>query len=113
MDLSDGLGDAAHQMAEACGTGVRIDAARLPIDPAARRWMTQNGADAVEASIAAGDDYELLFAVPGKAGRRLAAVGRLARGLPLTRIGELTKARDVILLRDGKADALPFGFSHF
>ena len=32
MDLSDGLADAARQIAEASGTGVRIDAARLPID---------------------------------------------------------------------------------
>jgi thiamine-monophosphate kinase len=113
MDLSDGLADACRQMAEASGTGARIDAARLPIDAGARRWFTEQGADPVVASIASGDDYELLFAVPAKADRRLTAVGQLARGLALTRIGELTEKPDVILIRNGQAEALPFGFSHF
>ena len=36
MDLSDGLADAVHQMADASGVGAAIDAAALPIDPAAR-----------------------------------------------------------------------------
>ena len=113
MDLSDGLGDAARQVAEASGTGVRIHAARLPIDPGARRWLTARGEDPVAASIASGDDYELLFAVPEKGGRRLTAVGRMTRGLPLTRIGELTAEQDVVLVRDGRRDLLPSGFSHF
>jgi thiamine-monophosphate kinase len=113
MDLSDGLADAARQIAEASGTGVRIDAARLPIDVGARWWFTEQGADPVVASIASGDDYELLFAVAPKGGRRLAAVARLARGLPLTQIGELTEERDAILARNGQKETLPFGFSHF
>ena len=113
MDLSDGLADACRQMAEASGTGVRIDAARLPIDAGARRWFTEQGADPVVASIASGDDYELLFAVPAKGGRRLTAVGRLARGLPLTCVGELTGEPNVVLMRNGHAEVLPSGFSHF
>jgi thiamine-monophosphate kinase len=112
MDLSDGLADACRQIAEASGTGVRIDAARLPIDAGARRWFTEQGADPV-VSIASADDYELLFAVPAKGGRRLTAVGRLTRGLPLTRIGELTEEPNVVLMRNGQAEVLPFGFSHF
>jgi thiamine-monophosphate kinase len=113
MDLSDGLADAARQMAEASGTGVRIDAAALPIDAAARRWFTEQGADPVVSAIRSGDDYELLFAVPAKGGRRIAAVGRHARGLPLTRIGELTEEADVVLMRNGQTEILPPGFSHF
>ena len=113
MDLSDGLGDAARQLAEASGTGVRVHAARLPIDAGAWRWLAARGEDPVAVSIASGDDYELLFAVPPAAGRRLTAVARLTRGLPLTRIGELTAGRDVTLVRDGNTELLPAGFSHF
>jgi thiamine-monophosphate kinase len=113
MDLSDGLADGVRQMAEACGSGARIDAARLPIDAAARRWFTEQGADPVIASIASGDDYELLFAVPARRGRRVAAVERLARGLPLTYIGDLTADPAVSLLRNGRTEVLPTGFSHF
>jgi thiamine-monophosphate kinase len=113
MDLSDGLGDGARQIAEASGTGVRIEAARLPIDAAARRWLEGRGVDAVRAAISSGDDYELLFTVPAKAARRLAAVERMSRGLALTRVGELTQGRDVLLVRDGRQEDLPAGFSHF
>jgi thiamine-monophosphate kinase len=113
MDLSDGLADACRQIAEASRTGVRIHAARLPIDVGARRWFTEQGADPVVTSIAAGDDYELLFAVPPKGHRRLTAVERLARGLPLTRIGELTDEPNLVLMRNGHSESLPFGFSHF
>ncbi len=114
IDLSDGLADGIRQIAAASGTGVRIDAAHLPIHPAARRWFSEQGADPVIAAIASGDDYELLFAVPAKgAGGRLKAVSRLARGLPLTPIGELTKDTDVVLMRNGQAETVPSGFSHF
>ncbi len=46
MDLSDGLADAAHQIADASGVGVTIDAAALPIDPAARAFFEARGLDA-------------------------------------------------------------------
>jgi thiamine monophosphate kinase len=75
--------------------------------------MAGRGEDPVITSMTSGDDYELVFAVPTRAGRRLAAVERLTRGLPLTRVGELTQGRDFLLVRDGKAEDLPFGFSHF
>ena len=40
-------------------------------------------------------------------------VKRLLHGLPLTRIGELTRSTDMVLIRDGRPDRLPAGFSHF
>jgi len=113
MDLSDGLADAARQVAEASGTGVAIQASLLPIDPAAAAWFAGHGMDALDASVVAGDDYELLFVVPPKGKRRLDGVKRLLHGLPLTRVGELTRSTDMLLIRDGRPDRLPAGFSHF
>jgi thiamine-monophosphate kinase len=112
MDLSDGLADAVRQVAEASGTGAVIDAASLPIDPAARAWWASRGKDPILAALSGGDDYELLFAVRKKSRGRLRAVQRDARGLAFTRIGELTATPGIMLDRDGAGEPLPQGFEH-
>ncbi|HET7218179.1 MAG TPA: thiamine-phosphate kinase [Vicinamibacterales bacterium] len=114
MDLSDGLADAVRQVAAASGVGARIEAEALPIHPGAARWFVALGQDAVRASLAGGDDYELLVAVPKRRGGRLRTVISQARGLPLTRIGELTADRgSIVLRRNGGLEPLPEGFVHF
>jgi thiamine-monophosphate kinase len=113
MDLSDGLADAVVQLSCASQTGAALDAASLPLHPAARAWFTATGDDAVAASVAGGDDYELLFAVPRRARGRLRGVFREARGVPITRIGELTDDRTIGLVSAGRLEPLPPGFVHF
>jgi thiamine-monophosphate kinase len=114
MDLSDGLADALRQVATASGTGVRIDAAQLPIDPGARQWWTTRGVDPVSAAIAGGDDYELLFAVSKKQGGALRSMQRHVADPPLTKIGTLTKdLNERVLVRDGKEEVIPEGYEHF
>jgi thiamine-monophosphate kinase len=113
MDLSDGLADGAHQIAEASGVGIAIDAGALPIDPAAGSFFEAAGRDPVAEAITGGDDYELLMAVRPRMRRRLAAIGRHS-GVPLTRIGSCTADRAVTLRRAGReAEPLPAGYSHF
>ena len=113
MDLSDGLADAVRQVAEASGVGATIDASLLPIDPAARAWFESHGTDPVTASMAGGDDFELLFTVPKKRSGRLRAVKSAARGVPFTRIGELTASKELVIVRNGTEEPLPQGFQHF
>lgn len=113
VDLSDGLADAVRQISEASGTGATIDAASLPIHPAAASWFTGQGLDPVGTAITGGDDYELLFAVPSKRRGRLRAVQSEARDVPLTRIGELTAEPGVRLVRGEATEEMPAGFSHF
>jgi thiamine-monophosphate kinase len=113
MDLSDGLADAVRQVAEASGTGARIDAAALPINAAARAWFARSDRDPVMAAIAGGDDYELLFSAARRARGRLATVMRQARGVPITRIGALTAEPHLAVSRDGREEPLPAGFVHF
>jgi thiamine-monophosphate kinase len=113
MDLSDGLADAAHQMADASGVGLTIDAAALPIDPAAREFFEARGKDAVTEALTGGDDYELLLAVRPRAHRRFAAAARHGDA-PLTRVGRCTDARAVTLqLGADDSRPLPRGYSHF
>lgn len=113
MDLSDGLADAVRQIAAASGTGASLDAAALPIPAAAREWFQRAGLDPIASAVAGGDDYELLFAVPRRARGRLATVVRQSRGIPITRIGQLTKERPTVIVRDGMPEPLPQGFVHF
>jgi thiamine monophosphate kinase len=67
----------------------------------------------VAACLSGGDDYELLFARSNRARGRLRLVERQARGLQLTRIGELTTDRRLIIEREGTGEPLPAGFVHF
>jgi thiamine-monophosphate kinase len=113
MDLSDGLADAVRQIAAASGVGAVIDGDELPVPEAARVWFRRRGVYPIAAAAAGGDDYELLFAVPRRARGRLATVIRQARGAPITRIGELTADREIILLNRGRRERMPDGFVHF
>jgi thiamine-monophosphate kinase len=113
MDLSDGLADAVRQVAGASGTGATVDAAALPIPDAARQWFSGAGVEPLAAAAAGGDDYELLFAVPRRSRGRLATVVRQSRGVPVTRIGTLTREPDVLLIRNGAPEPMPAGFVHF
>ena len=113
MDLSDGLADAAHQLADASGCGVEIDADALPIDRAAWAWWERAHQDPVLRAMTGGDDYELLFAVPRMwAGRLRHARSRVAEPA-LTRVGVLTKDPGRVLLKNAAHVALPGGFAHW
>jgi hypothetical protein len=54
-----------------------------------------------------------VFSVSSRARGRLRLIERQARGLQLTRIGELTKDRRLIVQRHGASEPLPAGFVHF
>jgi thiamine-monophosphate kinase len=114
VDLSDGLGDAVRQVAAASGVGADIDGDAVPVPGAARRlFEDHDGLEPLEAAISGGEDYELLFTVPPRRWRALAAALRLADGLPCTRIGTVTSDRRVILTRRGAKAPWPLGFAHF
>jgi thiamine-monophosphate kinase len=113
MDLSDGLADAVRQIAEQSGTGARVDADTLPVHPGAARWFAAQEFDPIAAAVSGGDDYELLLAVPPRFKGRLRNLTRLAQGVAITRIGELTKGPDISLVRGGRAEPLPSGYVHF
>ena len=113
MDLSDGLADAAHQMADASGVGLTIDAALLPIDPAARAFFEARGRDAVLEALTGGDDYELLLTASPRARRRLAAAARHDEQVLLTCVGRCTADGAVLLACGGATQPLAQGYSHF
>jgi thiamine-monophosphate kinase len=113
MDLSDGLADAVRQVAEASGVGARIESEAVPIEPAAAEEFRRHSLEPVASAVTGGDDYELLFAVPARKRRAFDALTGSMRGLAMTRVGELTKGRDLVLAGHGEERPLPQGFSHF
>jgi thiamine-monophosphate kinase len=113
MDVSDGLADCVRQVAEASGVGMIVDAAAIPLSDEVRVWQTQGGKDVLEPALSGGDDYELFFTVRPAHRGRLRAVCQQLGDLPITRIGVVTKARDLLLRHEGGHRALPAGYEHF
>lgn len=113
MDLSDGLADAARQIAEASHVGITLDAALLPINDAVRGWHENEGRDPVIGALESGEDYELLFTVRRAHEGRLRAVRRAIGDVPITRIGVVTKDPRISIRTAGEERPLPEGFQHF
>jgi thiamine-monophosphate kinase len=113
VDLSDGLADGVRRLAGASRVGVTIDVDALPVDESVRRWHEAQAADPVEAVMAGGDDYELLFTVRPTHRGRLKSLLHQRGDLAVTKIGMVTK--DVrLVLRTASGDrTLPEGFEHF
>src|SRR5262249_13696516 len=112
IDMSDGRADGLHRIAEASGVGVSIDADALPIEPAARAHFESRGGDPVLRAMSGGDDYELLFTIRPRMRRRLKTAAQHG-GVAITRIGECTADRTVVLRRGDEVLPVPGGFTHF
>jgi thiamine-monophosphate kinase len=110
IDLSDGLGDAVHQLAEASGTGAIVELDKLPWHPA---LLGLAEPDRLQFVIAGGEDYELLWAVAPRRRRLFYRVAGRKGFPPISRIGTLTREPDVRLRRPDREEPLPAGFAHF
>lgn len=115
IDLSDGLALDLGRICEASGVGVRVDAARLPVDPCVPPAAAAVRVDALDLALGGGEDYELLFAVgPGDVG---AVLERLERetdtsGVVIGRF--VPREEGCTIVRDGVARALGAGgWTHF
>ncbi len=106
MDLSDGLATDLGRLCEASGVGARVNASAVPVAE------DVNADDPLSAALTDGEDYELLIALPADRADALLADPPFAT--PLTRIGELTEARDILLVHpDGRYEPLtPDGWEH-
>jgi thiamine-monophosphate kinase len=101
IDISDGLSTDLSHICEESKTGAVVFAASLP---------AISGKDGVTFALHGGDDYELLFTAPPN--RR---IPKQIAGVPVTRIGEITRGRQLKLAAaNGKLELLkPGGWEHF
>ncbi len=102
MDISDGLSSDLPRLCTASGVGVRLDSTRIPL---ARISETdrRRGFNSLQLALHGGDDYELLFTVPR---RLMSRIPESFQGVCLTAIGEITRNRKVLLLRDDRSEQL-------
>jgi thiamine-monophosphate kinase len=114
LDVSDGLVQDLGHLCRAGGCGAEVEAAAVPLSPAAAALVARDPA-LLPALVTGGDDYELLFtAAPEAAGALRAAAARA--GTPVARIGRMVPGPPVVVLRDAAGAPVPLareGWSHF
>jgi thiamine-monophosphate kinase len=104
IDLSDGLSTDLHHLCEESGVGATIEANLVP-----RAAGTNTEGASLEQALHSGEDYELLFTASAQR-----KIPRSIAGVPVTRIGEVTRSQRGILLEGGVAAELrPHGWEHF
>ena len=113
MDISDGLVADLGHICETSGVGAVVEAARLPLSPAARAAIVAD-ASRLMAALSAGDDYELLFTASPEAAAGIAALAS-ETDVPVTAIGRIERGTGVRVV-DGKGAPIAVtdgGYRHF
>jgi len=103
IDLSDGLSTDLAHLCEESGVAAQVDAAALPVHPAATPAQALHG----------GEEYELLFTAPPTA-----RVPSRIQGVAVTRIGRIAAQRPstppvTLLTPTGPLPLSPQGWQHF
>jgi thiamine-monophosphate kinase len=109
IDVSDGLiGDLGHILKRSrVGATVEIDAV-----PRSAVMAAQPAALQRDATLAGGDDYELLFTAPAALAAEVQDAGRSAQ-TPVTRIGRIEDAGLGLRLVDAQGAVVPHTFGSF
>jgi thiamine-monophosphate kinase len=113
MDVSDGLVADLDHICEVSRCGAVVELERLPLSPAARAAIALRP-ELIEAALAGGDDYELLFTVRQDLLPTLAGIADAA-GVPIAVIGRVA-AGDRTRVVDGSGREIAIGetgYRHF
>lgn len=113
MDLSDGLMKDCGRMCAASGVAAQLQIDALPLSDPARKAVAMDAAW-FQAVAAAGDDYEILVAVPGAKVEGFVK-GAAALDFPVTRIGEVRAGSGVRMERPDGSEMIfaRTGWDHF
>ena len=112
MDVSDGLSTDLLRMCALSKCGALIE--RVPVAPAVQAAARAAGEEPENYALAAGEDYELLVAVKGRAFRYVAARFRKRFGRDLERVGILRESAGVFRkVGAGEREVAATGWDHF
>lgn len=114
MDVSDGLVGDFAKLCRASGVTAEIEAARIPLSPAARKAVSADPA-LVQKLLTGGDDYEVLCTAPADHGTALVDAAKRV-GIALTEIGRVASGEAPPRFLDAAGGLMTFArtsFSHF
>lgn len=114
IDVSDGLVLDTEKLAKVSHAGAAIETSRVPFSPAAQKALAR-APELLEGLITAGDDYEIVAAVPETSAADFEVEAK-AKGTSLTMFGRIEGGGDKIRVigPDGAPVTLARkGFSHF
>ncbi len=114
IDVSDGLVGDIEKLAHVSHVGAVIEADRVPVSAAARKALEREP-QLLETLLTAGDDYEIVAAVPEASAAAFEAEAQ-AKGASVTMIGRIEGAKGEVrvLRQDGGALELgQKGYTHF
>ena len=112
IDLSDGLASDLKHICEASRVGAEIQPGKIPISRRTRHIARELGQDPLSLALEGGEDYELLFTLPGR------EVDKFISGMkfPVSLIGKITERKEEIYLLDENGHVRPLktkGYEHF
>jgi thiamine-monophosphate kinase len=100
IDISDGLAADLGHILDESRVGAVLDAAAIPIAPAARELSQRDGRSPLDHALADGEDFELIFTLAAAAAARL--LTNPPAGVAVYHIGEITaEPRRALRLADG------------
>lgn len=112
MDLSDGLGSDLFHLARESNVGVILDADAIPcaLPPPGHA----DDRSPLQHALNDGEDFELLFALPGAQAEQLLVDQPLKDwGVPVSKIGTIVAEPGIWIRQDGQIQPLPRdGFTH-
>jgi thiamine-monophosphate kinase len=114
MDVSDGLAGDLAKLCAASGVSAVIDVPGIPLSAAAVAAL-KAGAVGIEALVSAGDDYEILCAIPEDGFERFARAADVA-GVAVKSIGTVIAAAAAPKFLDAQGRDMPLprlSYSHF
>src|SRR6516162_1818796 len=112
MDVSDGLAGDLAKLCRASGLAAEVDVDAVPMSDAARAALSAD-AKLIERIMTGGDDYEIVLTLPSAQFGAFRTDAESA-GVPLSKIGQVTRGQGVRFLHEGKV--LSFAqpsYSHF
>lgn len=114
IDVSDGLGCDLRHIIDLNRNGARIELDRIPVS--ASVLTSRDSLSAIEHALCDGEDYELLFTIPGKDSARFEKAWHTAFELSLSRIGVITQKAgriDYVDADDNIVEIRNKGYEHF